>query len=141
MDFKHLADSFITWLRRYVSPVFLALLVASFILWYIAKLSYTYTTEQKVWVDVDGQVFDVTCTVEGVGTNLFGYRVYMDKKLRIPLSQLKYKRSREEGHEQKIVIDPQSLQNAIAVKFSDIKVNSIGTVPEIDMPDKPAPEP
>ena len=32
------------WLRRYISPVFLALLVASFILWYIAKLNYTYTT-------------------------------------------------------------------------------------------------
>ena len=44
---------------------FLALLMASFILWYIAKLSYIYTTEQKVRVDVDGQVFDVTCTVEG----------------------------------------------------------------------------
>ncbi len=38
-------------------------------------------------------------TVEGVGTNLFGYQVYMNKTLRIPLSALKYKRSREEGHE------------------------------------------
>ena len=40
-------------MHRYVSPVFLALLVASFILWYIAKLSYTYTTEQTVRVSVD----------------------------------------------------------------------------------------
>ena len=40
------------WLRRYVSPVFLALLVASFILWYIAKLNYTYTTEQPFTVNV-----------------------------------------------------------------------------------------
>ena len=72
-------------MRRYVSPVFLALLVASFILWYIAKLSYTYTTEQTVRVSVDGQPFEVTCVVEGIGTNLFGYRVYMNKRLRIPL--------------------------------------------------------
>ena len=43
------------WLRRYVSPVFLALLVASFILWYIAKLNYTYTTEQPFTVNVDGE--------------------------------------------------------------------------------------
>ena len=28
-------------LHRYVSPVFLSMLVAAFILWYIAKLSYT----------------------------------------------------------------------------------------------------
>lgn len=125
------------WLHRYVSPVFLALLVASFILWYIAKLSYTYTTEQTVRVNVDGEPFEVTCVVEGVGTNLFGYRVYMNKTLRIPLAELKYKRSHEEGHEGKIVIDPQSLQNAISLRVSDIKVISVGTVPEIDKPAQP----
>ena len=97
MELQRAIDSLLKWMHRYVSPVFLALLMASFILWYIAKLSYIYTTEQKVRVDVDGQVFDVTCTVEGVGTNLFGYQVYMNKTLRIPLSALKYKRSREEA--------------------------------------------
>jgi len=124
------------WMHRYISPVFLALLVASFILWYIAKLNYTYTTEQVVRLDVDGQRFEVTCVVEGVGTNLFAYRVYMNKVLRIPLADLKFKRSREEGHEGKILIDPQSLQNAITVQFSDIKIVSIGSVPEIDYPGK-----
>ena len=87
MELQRAIDSLLKWMHRYVSPVFLALLMASFILWYIAKLSYIYTTEQKVRVDVDGQVFDVTCTVEGVGTNLFGYQVYMNKTLRIPLSR------------------------------------------------------
>lgn len=123
-------------MHRYVSPVFLVLLVASFVLWYIAKLNYTYTTEQVVRVSVDGEPFEVTCVVEGVGTNLFGYRVYMNKRLRIPLSELKTKPSHEEGHEGKLIIDPQSLQNAISVRFSDIKVVSIGTVPEIDQPEK-----
>lgn len=130
-------ENIIKWMRRYISPVFLALLVASFILWYIAKLSYTYTTEQIVHVNVDGEPFEVSCVVEGVGTNLFGYRVYMNKMLRIPLTELKYKHSREEGHQSKVVINPQSLQNAISVRFSDIKVISIGAVPEIDYPEKP----
>lgn len=89
-------------MRRYVSPVFLSMLVASFILWYIAKLSYTYTTEQTVRLNVDGEHFEVTCVVEGVGTNLFGYRVYATKRLRIPLSELHYAVSREEGHEGKL---------------------------------------
>ncbi len=106
MELQRTLDNLLKWMHRYVSPVFLALLVASFILWYIAKLSYTYTTEQVVRVSVDGEPFEVTCVVEGVGTNLFGYRVYMNKTLRIPLSELKYKRSREEGHEGKVVIDP-----------------------------------
>ena len=55
-------------MHRYVSPVFLALLVASFILWYIAKLSYTYTTEQTVRVSVDGQPFEVTWSRASVRT-------------------------------------------------------------------------
>ena len=131
-------NRFFEWTHRYVSPVFLALLVASFILWYIAKLNYTYTTEQVVRLDVDGQRFEVTCVVEGIGTNLFAYRVYMNKVLRIPLTELKFKRSREEGHEGKVVIDPQSLQNAITVQFSDIKIVSIGAVPEIDYPTRAA---
>ncbi len=127
-------ENFLKKLRRYISPVFLALLIASFVLWYIAKLNYTYTTDQVVKIDVDGQQFEVTCVVEGVGTNLFGYRVYARKTLRIPLTDLRYRRSREEGHEGRLVIDPQSLQNAISVKFSDIKVISIQSVPEIEMP-------
>lgn len=127
-------ENFMRWLRQYISPVFLALLVASFILWYIAKLSYTYTTEQVIRVNVEGEEFKVTCVVEGVGTNLFGYKAYMRKTLRIPLSELRYKRSNESGQEEQLILDPQSLQSAISVRFSDIKVISIGAVPEIDAP-------
>lgn len=127
-------DNIFTYVRRYVSPAFIVLLAASFILWYIAKLNYTYTTGQTVHIDVDGQLFDVECTVEGVGTNLFGYKVYMGKTMRIPLSELKYKRSREEGHDGKIILDSQSLQNALAKKFSDIKIISLDVIPEIDYP-------
>ena len=126
-------------LRKYVSPVFLGLLAASFVFWYIAKLNYTYTTEQQVQVNVDGVKFKVTCVVEGVGTNLFGYKVYMDKTLRIPLAELRYKRlpKTEERPEALIAIDPQSLRDAISVRFSDIKVVSVGTIPEIPMPKEP----
>ena len=34
-------------------------------------------------------------------------------------------------------IDPQSLQNALAPRFSDIKIISIGDIPEIDVPRNP----
>lgn len=131
---SEMLDSMLKMLHRYVSPVFLAMLVASFILWYIAKLSYNYTTEQTVSVNVDGEKFKVECVVEGIGTNLFGYRAYMSKTLRIPLSELKYKHSREKDREGYLIIDPQSLQNAISVRYSDIKVLSIGSVPEIPDP-------
>ncbi len=128
-------ETLLKWLHRYVSPVFLVMLVASFILWYIAKLSYTYTTEYTVTINTDGEKYKVTCIFEGVGTNLVSYHTSFGKSVRIPLSELKYKKSREEGHEEMLVIDPQSLQHAIAVRFSDVKVASIGAVPEIPMPE------
>jgi len=128
-------ETLLKWLHRYVSPVFLVMLVASFILWYIAKLSYTYTTEYTVSINTDGEKYKVTCIFEGVGTNLVSYHTSFGKSVRIPLSELKYKKSREEGHEEMLVIDPQSLQHAIAVRFSDVKVASIGAVPEIPMPE------
>ena len=36
-----------------------------------------------------------------------------------------------------IAIDPQSLQSALSVRFSDIKVISLGAIPEIEKPVEP----
>lgn len=130
-------ETLLKWMHRYVSPVFLVLLLASFILWYIAKLNYTYTTEQTVRVSIADQPLEIPCVVEGVGTNLFGYQVYMHKTLRIPLEEIKMHPSTEEGHTGKYVIDPQSLQKALATRFSDIKIISLGEIPEIEMPAQP----
>lgn len=127
-------ERIIAWIKRYVSPVFLIMLVAAFILWYISKLSYTYTTEYTVKINTDGEKYKVVCIFEGIGTNLVGYHTNFSKSVRIPLSELKYKLSREEGHEGMIIIDPLSLQQAIAVRFSDVKVVSIGSIPEIPTP-------
>ncbi len=103
---KRYIHIFLRKLHRYVSPVFLALLVASFILWYLAKLSYTYTTEQTIRLSIDGQPVEISCVVEGLGTNLFGYRVYMNKTLRIPLAELQTTPSEEEGHEESWLSTP-----------------------------------
>ena len=85
-------------------------------------------------VNVDGERFKVSCVVEGVGTNLFGYRVYMSKRLRIPLSELKFRSVKAEDGEKFLKIDSLSLHNAISVRLSDIKVISVGSVPEIPDP-------
>lgn len=132
--------------RHYVSPVFVTLFCASFVLWYIVKLDHTYTTEYAVHVNIDGERLRVPCVVEGKGATLFGYRVYMHRQIRIPLSELKYTveqyvvepQSEDEDPtvgESYCIIDPQSLQNAISVRISDIKVISIGNIPPLPMPD------
>ncbi len=127
-------EKLLQWIRQYVSPVYMVLLVASFILWYIAKLNYTYTTEQVIRVNVAGEQVPVTCVVEGKGTNLFGYRVYNDRVLRIPLSELRTSCSAEEETFGRLIIDPQSLQNAISVRCTDIKIISVSSVPTIANP-------
>ncbi len=138
-----------TLVRRYVSPVFVTLFCASFVLWYIVKLDHTYTTEYAVHVNIDGERLRVPCVVEGKGATLFGYRVYMHRQIRIPLSELKYTveqyvvEPESEAEDPTVgesycVIDPQSLQNAISVRFSDIKVISVGNIPPMPMPDPEA---
>ena len=121
----------------YVSPTFVILLCASFILWYILKLQYTYTTDYSVVVNINGTRLRVPCVVEGKGTNLMGYRVYMQREIAIPLSDLKYTQTQmldEETGEVRddvLLIDPQSIQTAISVRVSDIKVVAVGDVPPL----------
>lgn len=129
-------------MHKYISPVFISLFCASFILWYILKLGNVYTTDYDVLVNIDGETMRVPCVVEGIGTNLFGYRVYMHRELKIPLNDLKYKVEKmvdEESGETLgnfYVIDPHSMHNAISVRFSDIKVISIGDIPPLPVPEQ-----
>ena len=123
-----------------ISPAFILLMCASFIMWYILKLQYTYTTDYSVLVNIEGERLRVPCVVEGKGTNLFGYRVYMHKEIKIPLNDLKYTIDSQLDVDaaavvDSIIIDPQSMQSAISVRFSDIKVISVGDVPPLSMQD------
>lgn len=140
-------EKLIKWLQHSVSPIFLALLVASFMLWYIAKLNYTYTTEQVMKVQLDDREFDVQCVVEGLGTNLFKYQVYMDKHLTLPSDKITYRVVDLEARREDprvahlpadrcwVELDPKAIKEAISVQCSDIKILSV-EAPIIEMPVK-----
>ena len=129
-------------LRKYISPVFLVLLGVSFTLWYISKLNYTYTTDFNIKVKVDGERIIVPCVVEGKGTTLFGYGFYTPRRANIPLSELNYEIVQvpvvdENGvidtlaTDYKVRISPLSMQDAISVRFSDLKIVSVGNFDDI----------
>ena len=124
------------WIQGYISPV-----CASFILWYIVKLEYTYNAKYDVSIDIDGERIRVPCYIEGQGSTLLGYRAYMRKQIKISLSELKYaveeKIDEQTGEvtESYCIIDPQSLQSALSVRLSDVNVLSIGAVPPLPMPE------
>ncbi len=138
-------EKMLKWLRHSVSPIFLALLVASFVLWYIAKLNYTYTTEQVMKVQLDDREFEVQCVVEGLGTNLFKYQVYMDKHLTLPSGKIGYQKVDLEARKEDprvarlstdrewVELDPQAIKEAISVQCSDIKILSV-VAPIIEKP-------
>ena len=126
--------------KKYISPVFIMLFVASFTLWYIAKLNYNYTTDLDVKIRIGNQRFEVPCVVEGKGTNLFGY-VISTNRLNIPLSELEYTVMREVTQigaaptdKVRLHLQSESLKNAISVRLSDINIRSIGDVPDIEAP-------
>ena len=127
-------------LKSYISPVFIMLFVASFTLWYIAKLNYNYTTELDVKIRIGDSRFSVACVVEVKGTNLFGY-VLSTSRLSIPLSELEYSVMREvtelgsiPSDKMRLHIKPESLKNAISVRLSDINIRSVGSIPDIEIP-------
>ena len=128
-------NKFLEWSKRSISPAFIAMFVAAFIMWYITKLNYTYTTDYNVRLNIDGEKIEVPCVIEGKGTNLFNYKFQLSKRLRIPLDELTYKAVPDEFGGTFLQIDPKSLQNAISVRVSDIKIVSLGEIPMLSHPE------
>ena len=122
-------NKILEWGKKSISPVFIAMFVASFVLWYITKLNYNYTTDYSVRLNIDGEKMEVPCVIEGKGTNLFNYKFQLGKRLRIPLKELHYTTIVDDFGVAFLQIDSKSLQNAISVRVSDIKIVSLGEIP------------
>lgn len=120
-----------TKLRRFVSPVFLGMLILSFFLWYLIKLGYTYTTELPVNLNIGGREIKATVVAEGVGYRLMSYRFSSRKNISIDWSDVET--SLSASNPQAVVISPYSLQNIISMRNPDIRVLSMGTIPEIEL--------
>ncbi len=121
-------------IRSCISPVYVTLFVAAFILWYITKLGETYTTEHEVTVLIDSdQQLNVKCTIRGKGTNLVGYTLFSrHDKFNIPSTELTFDMESvaEDGTPMHHVATT-SLQQAIAARMKDIEIISVGAVPPI----------
>lgn len=124
-------DSLRKFLGQLISPVFVTMLVAALILWYVSKLSYTYTTEMPVNINIDGQRIKVTCLVEGRGTALWGERMSLRSKINIKSSEL---RTRPSGNPPYVIIDSASLGKIMSLKANsgDFRIISVTDIPEFN---------
>lgn len=130
--------SFLKWLRSCITPGYVAMLFAAFILWYMTKLGETYTTEHEVEVVVDGQVLDVYCTIRGKGTNLVSYTfASKHKNFEIPSAELSFDGAitDSEGKSYR-QISSSSMQHALASRMPEIEVVAVGVIPPMEVVQK-----
>ncbi len=118
--------------RQYVSPIFMLFILAASLLWYIAKLSYTYTTDIELKVKLEDNTYITKCVVEGVGTNLLGYGIRR-QVMTIPISELSYNVVNEGDSLSYLRLDSGAFVNAISVRCSDIKVVSVDVPKRVDV--------
>ncbi len=119
--------------RGIFSPLFVAMLLLATLFWYITKLGYSYTTEIEIDVQIENAHLETSYVAEGIGFKLMGYNLYKGGNIKIPLSELKYKVIKKGEGVKSIKVDRNSLFNAITMRFSDIKIHSIGAIPEIEI--------
>lgn len=126
-------------LKRYISPAFVVLFCASFILWYILKLGNTYVTEYDIKVEIAGHTIAVPCRVQAFGTDLLDVRKFTRRSLNIPLRELEYSVESyvEEGDTAEFyVISPHSMRSAISSRFKAVKDISVGPIPPVPVSEK-----
>ena len=109
------------------------MLIAAFVLWYIAKLGDTYTTEHEVAVIVDGEHIDVDCVIRGKGTNLIGYTLFSQSdECEIPSTELTFDMdSVDESGQRMHHIATISMQQALAARMTGVEIVSVGAMPSI----------
>ena len=118
---------FLKRIASYITPGYVAMLFAAFVLWYITKLGESYTTEHEVVVVVDGKEYDVDCTVHGKGTDLIFY-TFIDKNSRfsIPSSELNLEKVVDDVEgTTRLQFTNASLQQALRTRMDDVEVVSV----------------
>lgn len=131
---KKIIDNIRKIARKYVSPTFLVLLSFSFLLWVLIQMGHTYTADVVVPVNIEGARIKVRCEARGTGYRIFAHRFLRRSDIKVRLLRLDVSPSPTDPD--KLVINPSSLLVVISAHTKDLKILSIGEVPEIPAPNK-----
>ena len=118
-------------IASYITPGYVAMVFAAFVLWYITKLGESYTTEHEVVVVVDEKEYNVGCTIHGKGTNLI-YYTFIEKHNRfaIPSEELALEKiTEEESGATYSQVTNASLHQALRTRMGDVDVVSVKGTP------------
>lgn len=125
--------SFFKRIISYITPGYVAMVVAAFVLWYITKLGENYTTDHDVVVVIEGKSYDVDCTIRGKGTNLISYTL-SNRRNNFVVSPAELSFDKEvtddNGRTYRHVTSV-SLQQALNARMNDVDVIAVGAVPMV----------
>lgn len=119
--------------RRLSNPVFFLLLFFSVVLWYVIKLSYTYTTDIVIPVKIEDTRYAVRCNVEGIGYQILLYKM-RPRKNTVVLAPNNVDMLPSAVTPGAYNISAFSLQNAISKRISNLKILSVDSSVEIHPP-------
>ena len=125
--------SFFKRILGYITPGYVAMVIAAFVLWYITKLGENYTTEHNVVVVIDGKDYEVGCTVRGKGTNLISYNfAHKNGSFEVQSAELSFDKevTGDDGRTYRHVTYV-SLQQALNARMNDVDVLAVTGVPMI----------
>lgn len=114
-----------------ITPLFLVMLGLTFVLWYSAKLQYTYTTQMTIPVQVGDNRHRVECVVEGTGHNIISARNFQRKTVKLKYSDVELIPVSDMPNTYRVA--PESLLNAITVLYSDLKIISVSNYPFVEL--------
>ena len=112
--------------RRLSNPVFFMLLGLSLILWYVTKLSHSYTANINIPVRIDSVYYSVRCQVEGSGYQILLHKI-APRKNGVFISSDNIASGLYD-------ISPFWLQNTISSQITDLKIKSVAAPVEIEFP-------
>jgi hypothetical protein len=125
--------TFFSWLRSCISPGYVAMFIAAFVLWFITKLGDEYTTDHQVTVIIDNVEYDVDCKIHGKGTDLIYYTLSSKRScFTIPLSDLTLEKPMVDNNGHSVEhVTAESMKQALVQRMNNISVVSVGSVPII----------
>ena len=119
--------------RRLSNPVFFMLLGLSLILWYVTKLSHSYTADINIPVRIDSVYYSVRCQVEGSGYQILLHKI-ATRKNGVFISSDNIAVTPSTTASGLYDISPFWLQNTISSQITDLKIKSVAAPVEIEFP-------
>ncbi len=119
--------------RRLSNPVFFMLLGLSLILWYVTKLSHSYTADINIPVRIDSVYYSVRCQVEGSGYQILLHKI-APRKNGVFISSDNIAVTPSTTASGLYDISPFWLQNTISSQITDLKIKSVAAPVEIEFP-------